>query len=697
MAETNPMSSPRDRRRLLAVLRERLPTGGRLSLTQKVGLLSLVPMVLLGVILTRVIQTQVDAQSITNATQSARLIANVGIRPRLSPQELRDGLSVQAIADLDRQLGERSSSGDLARLKIWNAAYTVVYSDDHSVIGRAFPAADDLRRALAGHPHDAEIITPRAGTETASEVGLGELLEVYVPLRFTATGPRPVGAFEIYLRYAPIAASIARDDRMVAIVVGVGLALLWASLFWVVARASRRLSRQSRENYVLARYDQLTGLPNRTLFRERVAAALARRGGRAETVAVLMIDLDGFKQINNTLGNETGDGVLHETGRRLQRLLGDGALVARLGGDEYAVLCPRAEGVTGALATAAEIQESLESPVRVDHVALNVEASIGIAVVEHDGEDLDHLLQRAGAALARATAQRSRVEVYSEEHDSFDATRLLLLGQVRTALRREEFELHYQPKLDLASGRVTGVEALVRWRHPERGLLTPMTFMPLVEQTALIGPLTLKLIDQALAQAVRWHRRDVELDIAVNLSARNLLDRELPAHVAALLARHGFPAERLTLEVTESATMADPERAAEVLAALRAFGAGISIDDFGTGNASIGYLARLPASEVKIDRTFVAEICADERAEAIVRSIVDLARDLRLRVVAEGIETRPVMERLIAIGCDVGQGFLIARPMPAAELTAWLASPGARQARWRAEGQHRASPRSASR
>ncbi len=695
------MSPSRDRPRLPARARKRLPGvrlpfGGRLSLTQKVALLSLAPMVLLGVILTRVIQSQVDAQSIANATQSARLIANVGIQPRLTPAELRDGLGADAIADLDRQLRARSKSGDLTRIKIWNAAHVVVYSDDHTLIGRTFPAAEDLQKALDGHPNDAEIITPQRGTETASEVGLGELLEVYVPLRFVASGP-PVGAFEIYLDYTPIGASIARDDRTIAIVVVVGLALLWASLFLVVARASRRLSRQSRENYTLARYDQLTGLPNRTLFRERVAATLARSGERADTVAVLMIDVDGFKQINNTLGNGTGDEVLRETGRRLQSAVGDDALVARLGGDEYAVLCPRADGVTGALATAAEIQEGLESPVRVDHAALNVEASVGIAVVERDGEDLDRLLQRAGAALARATAQRSRVEVYSEAHDSFDATRLLLLGQVRTALRREEFELHYQPKIDLHSGRVSGAEALVRWRHRERGLLMPMTFMPLVEQTALIGPLTLKLVEEALAQAARWHRRGVELEIAVNLSARNLVDRELPSRVAALLARHEFPAEKLTLEVTESATMTDPERAVEVLGALRAIGAGISIDDFGTGNASIGYLASLPASEIKIDRTFVADVCADERAEAIVRSIVDFARDLRLRVVAEGIETRAVMERLIALGCDVGQGFLISRPLPAPELTAWLASSAPRQARARVAAPRRSSPRSASR
>jgi EAL domain-containing protein (putative c-di-GMP-specific phosphodiesterase class I) len=313
----------------------------------------------------------------------------------------------------------------------------------------------------------------------------------------------------------------------------------------------------------------------------------------------------------------------------------------------------------------------------VNGVALNVEASVGVSVVEHRDEDLDELLQRADAALVRAKSHRSRIEVYTAERDSFDATRLLLLGQVRAALQRSEFELHYQPKIDLRSGRVVGVEALVRWRHPERGLMMPMTFVPLLEQTALIGPVTLQLIDAALAQTVRWRNRGVELGIAVNLSARNLLDRDLPGQVAAMLDRHGLPPGCLTLEITESATMADPVRAAEVLHALRSTGAGISIDDFGTGNASLSYLASLPASEIKIDRSFVAGVCDDKRAEAIIRAVVDLARELHMHVVAEGIETRAVMDRLIDLGCDIGQGYLISRPVPASELTAWLVGSGA--------------------
>jgi diguanylate cyclase (GGDEF)-like protein len=645
---------------------------GRLSLTQRVALSSLVPMVVLGVVLTTVIERQVETHSVADASQSARLIANIGIQPRLTPREVRDGLSPAEIRALDDQLRDRSATENLARIKIWNADHVVVYSDDHRLIGRRFEDVEDLEAALHDRPGSAEVVKPERGTETASEVGLGELVEVYVPLRFATGGP-PVGVFEIYLSYKPIAAAIAHDKRVIALVVAIGLALLWAVLFRIVATASTRLRRQARENDLLARYDQLTGLPNRTLFRERVEQALAQASPRRRgEVAVLLIDLDGFTEINNALGYATGDDVLRETGRRFRDRLGEEASIARIGGDEYAVLCPHADGVAGALRTAAGIQASMDPPIVVDGVALNVDVSIGLATPLGEQDGLDELLQHADAALARARSRHSRVEVFSVELDRFDPERLRLLGQVRRALECGEFELHYQPKVELRGRRVCGVEALMRWRHPEQGLLMPATFIPLVEQTALIGPLTLHLLDTALAQMVRWRRAGVDLNVAVNLSARNLLDLDLPSQVAAALHRHGIPAQRLTLEVTESAAMLDPTRATEVLCALRESGVSVSIDDFGTGNASIGYLSSLPADELKVDRSLASRVCEDEHTASIVRSIVDLARHLDLRVVAEGIETEAVMERLGELGCDVAQGYLIARPMPEPALVQWL-------------------------
>ncbi len=318
------------------------------------------------------------------------------------------------------------------------------------------------------------------------------------------------------------------------------------------------------------------------------------------------------------------------------------------------------------------MQSSLELPIAHDAVALNIDASIGIAVMREHAEDLDTLLQRADVALARAKSHHSRVEVYSPAHDDFDPGRLLLLGQVRRALERGEFVLHYQPKIDLETKRISGVEALLRWRHPELGLLAPLKFIPLIEQTALIRPVTLHVIAEALAQASRWRKQGLRLGISINLSARNLLDVELPGQVEKLLQEHGVPADQLTVEVTESATLADPERAVRVLSALQACGVAVSIDDFGTGNASIDYLARLPANELKIDKSFITGICEDKRAEAIVHSTIDLARHLGLKVVAEGIETEAVADRLAALGCDTGQGYVISRPLPADQLTEQL-------------------------
>jgi diguanylate cyclase (GGDEF)-like protein len=590
----------------------------------------------------------------------------------LTPANLRGGLSQADIRTLDHQLGSAAVGGDLARIKVWNASDEVIYSEDHTLIGRKLTPSDDLEAALDGHPEAAQLVDPSTHTETASEVGLGELIEVYVPLRFSAGG-RPAGAFEIYLSYRPLAASIARDKRMIAILVAIGLALLWGILYRIVARASRRLDGQSRENYRLARYDPLTGLPNRTLFTEELGRA-ARRSARGERrPAVLLIDLERFTEINNTLGSANGDQVLREAAERFRDAAKD-ATVARVGGDEYAVLFPGVAGTEEALALAATMHSSLERPFGLEGVELDIEASVGVAVLGEHADEPDVLLQRADLALAHARSHGSGVEVYTSEFERSDPEQLRLLGQVRRALANGEFKLHYQPKVAMADRGVVAVEALVRWDHPEHGLLGPGRFIPLIEQTALIAPLTLGLIEQAIAQAVDWRREGVIVEVSVNLAARNLLDPELPARIGGLLSAHGLPPEQLVVEITESSAMADPDRAVSVLEELRRMGVGVSIDDFGTGNASIAYLANLPATEMKIDRSFVTGIAENLRSQAIVAAAIDLARSLGLSIVAEGIETESEYEFLAAAGCDIGQGFLFSRPLPVAELTARPAS-----------------------
>jgi diguanylate cyclase (GGDEF)-like protein len=651
----------------------------RLSLTGQVALLSLIPIVALGVVLAWVLRSQIVSRTLADATQSARLVARLGVQPRISPSELEHGLSVNGIEGLDRQLQARSVTHDLARIKIWNNHGLIVYSDDHRLIGQRPGESDELESALRGRPNAAAVVTPSHDSETASEVGLGKLVEVYVPLRFTASGP-PAGVFEIYLSYAPIAAAVSSDERTIALLVALGLALLWAVLFRIVASASRRLRRQAEENDHLARYDQLTGLPNRTLFSERLAKAL-RDGGTGEGLAVLLLDLDGFKQINDTLGHRAGDVVLIEVARRLRGVLGPGLAVARLGNDEFAVLRPHTKGHAEALETAARIRSAMENPVELDGAAVNVEVSIGVAIAPEHAGDAETLLRRADMALAHARSYRSIIEVYSADHDHFEAARLKLLGEVRPALERREFVLFYQPKLDLASGRVTGVEALLRWRHPKRGMLAPLEFMPMIEQTALIGAVTRHVIDLALGQLAAWLGGGLKLDMSVNLSACNLHDPLLPEDVEALLKTHATPEGSLTVEVTESAAMTDTDRALRVLSALRNLGVGVSIDDFGSGHASIAYLASLPATEVKIDRSLITGMCESQRDEAIARTTIDLARHLDLRVVAEGIETVEVAERLVEIGCDTGQGYLFSRPLSHEDFTAWLSNRTAERSR----------------
>jgi diguanylate cyclase (GGDEF)-like protein len=654
--------------------------------------MSLVPIVALGFILARVLQQQMITRTLADAGASAQIIARLGIQPRLSPSDLRNGLSAGGVRELDEQLRARSVRHDLARIKIWNNQGKIVYSDDHSLIGQSPNTSgdDDLHDALEGQPDPAEIVTPAAGTETASEVGLGRLVEVYVPLRFKPSGP-PAGAFEIYLSYRPIAAALTRDKRMIVLLIAIGLGLLWAILYRIVARASRRLRQQADENDRLARYDLLTGLPNRTLFIEGVEDAVGRSERRSGTFAVLLIDLDGFTEINNTLGTANGDLVLCEVARRLCGGVRDDTLVARLAGDGYAVLAHGAVGVPDALSAAAAIRASLESAIVLDDVEVRVEASIGIAVMGEHADVPNLLLQRADAALAHARSHHSGIEVYSSECDHFDAKRLKLLTEVSGALERGEFILQYQPQIDLQSGRITGVEALVRWHHHEHGVLAPPEFIPLIEQTALIQPLTLALIDQALGQLVTWRDLGIDIQMSVNLSARNLLDAELPQRVAEILDRHNMPPDRLIVEVTESAAMTDPHRAVTVLRALRDAGVGVSVDDFGTGNASIEYLAKLPATELKIDRSFITDILEDPRTEAIVRSTIDLARNLGLTVVAEGIETEAVLSHLLGLGCDTGQGYLISRPQPAEQLTSMLSRSG--EIRSTLTGTNRAKPK----
>jgi diguanylate cyclase (GGDEF)-like protein len=422
-----------------------------------------------------------------------------------------------------------------------------------------------------------------------------------------------------------------------------------------------------------ALHDSLTGLPNRTFLRAGLDAALDDvHAGRASGVAVMVLDLDRFKEINDILGHQQGDLLLVEVGRRLTSAVGPAGTVVRLGGDEFAALLPDTADEERALRVAGRALRALELPVVVDGLEIDVSASIGVALAPTHASDAAALLKRADAAMYVAKSSASGPRLYEPDLDTTSPRRLTLVSELRAALHDDGIRVHVQPQARLGSGAVVGVEALVRWPHPDLGWVSPDEFIPVAERSGLIGPLTSRVLASSLAACAQWRAAGHDLGVAVNLSARSLQDAALVDEVARLLRRHGVPAARLTLEVTESSVMADPARAVGLLHQLRDLGVRLSVDDFGTGYSSLSYLKRLPVHQVKIDRSFVTGLREQGEDAAIVRAIVDLGRHLGLEVVAEGIEDQETWDLLASMGCDLAQGWHLARPMPTGELLPWL-------------------------
>ncbi|TFV83349.1 bifunctional diguanylate cyclase/phosphodiesterase [Blastococcus sp. CT_GayMR20] len=419
-------------------------------------------------------------------------------------------------------------------------------------------------------------------------------------------------------------------------------------------------------------HDNLTGLPNRVFLQRRLRAVLGQmQAGRPGGAAVMILDLDEFKEINDVLGHHQGDLLLVEVAGRLRAAVSEAGIVARLGGDEFSVLLPDADHQQ-ALRVAGRVLEALERPVRLDGLEVTVTAAVGVALAPAHGDDASGLLKRADVAMYGAKSSTRRLRLYEPELDTTDPRRLALVSEFRTALQTGGIEVHVQPQARLASGEVVGVEALARWHHPEFGWVPPDQFIPVAERSGLIGALTTHVLDSSLAAWTLWRAAGHDLSIAVNLSTRSLQDADLVDEVAGLLERHGVPAGRLTLEVTESSVMADPARAIAVLHQLGDLGVRLSVDDFGTGYSSLSYLKRLPVHEVKVDRSFVTELRDGHEDAAIVRAIVDLGRHLGLEVVAEGVEGQACWDLLASMGCHLVQGWYLARPMPPGELAAWL-------------------------
>ncbi|MGH2691897.1 MAG: putative bifunctional diguanylate cyclase/phosphodiesterase [Actinomycetota bacterium] len=436
--------------------------------------------------------------------------------------------------------------------------------------------------------------------------------------------------------------------------------------------ATKELEKREREKTHQALHDSLTGLPNRVLFLEKLNSAVDRARANRREVAVMILDLDRFKDINDTLGHHYGDRLLQQVGPRLQGLLRDGDTIARLGGDEFGIILPDLPNRGVAVSVVKRLLEHLEEPLAVEGFTLDVSASIGMALFPQHSQEVETLLRRADVAMYVAKEAQSGCEIYDAEKDKYSPARLAMLAEIRPAIESGQFLVHYQPKVDLRDGSVRGVEALLRWMHPTRGLLAPDEFIPVVERTVLLSPLTYHVLDVALRQCSEWRRAGLDLTVAVNLSPRNLVDLDLPERVIQLLNRWRVPASSLIIEITEGTLMADPARCTDVLARLSAAGVELSIDDFGTGYSSLGNLKKLPVDEIKVDRSFVMNMGADPNDRMIVRATVELSHNLGLRVVAEGVETREALRELQFLDCDQAQGFYLSRPMSASDFRVWM-------------------------
>jgi len=417
----------------------------------------------------------------------------------------------------------------------------------------------------------------------------------------------------------------------------------------------------------MAFYDTLTELPNRNMLYDRLLNAIRTDSGQGKPMALMLMDLDHFKEINDTLGHHRGDLLLREMGARLKSTLFEPDTVARLGGDEFTILLPRLTKVEDIHVVIQKIQEILQTPFMIEGQPIAVEASIGVAIYPDHGENPDSLLQRADVAMYAAKETRSGYAIYDSKHDEHSPRRLALIGELRQAIEKDQLFLHYQPKISLKTHRVIGAEALVRWQHPKYGFVSPNEFILPAEQTGLIHPLTRWVLKTALHQCQAWN-----IPVSVNLSARNLHDSQLENYLAELLKTSGRSPEQLDLEITESAIMANPQRALEAITRLKAIGLRFALDDFGVGYSSLAYLKKLPVDTIKIDKSFVIDMAKNQDDVVIVLSTINLAHNLGLNVVAEGVENQESWDRLFSFGCDAAQGYYMSKSLPADGFTRWL-------------------------
>ncbi len=626
-------------------------------------MVSLTTMVLLAGALIYLFSSTLETQARDDGERVAETFVTMGVERVITPMMRQFWVDPEAVVYSERQLlliGSANRVAELDSLRLYGISGEALWS---SIGPPTALTADEL--AL----HN-KALRDRTPVSTIVQIEGRPVLSVFVPVTYGDAFSQPYGVANVQLPYAATESLLRDAVVLMSSLIMVALLLAWLLLYRTVHRASTVLRAQARENEHLALHDPLTGLPNRRLLSDRLERAIAIANRRNEPVALLILDVDRFKEINDTLGHNRGDTLLVEIAARLCKVVRDADTVARLGGDEFAILAPTIASLLDADRLARRIHAVFDEPFMIDELALHVDCSVGLAVLPHHASDVTELFQRADIAMYGAKTAHVGVLVYDADSDD-SSTDWLLLGDLRVALGTDQLSVHYQPKIDLVSGDVVGLEALLRWNHPVRGNIPPNLFIPVAERSGLIRTLTRYVLEMVLTQVAEWDRVEAQfayLPVAVNLSARNLVESDFAEFVEDLLASHMVEPHRLELELTESALIEDPTRTHQMLHRLSELGVTLAVDDFGTGYTSMATLESMPLTTLKIDRSFVVRMSDDPAGVTLVRAMVELAHEFGLAVVAEGVEDEDVTDQLRALGCDVGQGFLWSRPVSGDDL-----------------------------
>jgi diguanylate cyclase len=627
---------------------------------------SLVPVGVLGAVLVRGYHDEELERGRDQGRAQAAVIEQMAIGPALKGADLSVRLSDDVRTRLQSATDLAIFKGSVSHLQLRSFLGNVAFTDDPTT-GHTVPFSDPAFGAAKAGATDVRILDG-PGQSPAT-------IRVLLPVSSSTNG-ETTGLLEVYLPYDAIAAKVAVQTQRAIIRLLIGL----VGLFAVMALISWWTTRALRQHAALHEYDSLhdplTGLPNRELFRQTAEGALAR-GRRGEHGAVVLIDLDHFKEVNDTIGHHAGDELLRVVGRRLSGSLRTDDLVARLGGDEFAMVLPRGGGAQETVALLNRVRHELAEEVVLDGIAVSIEASFGVCFYPESADTVEDLLQHADSAMYQGKQFPGGVVIYEPQTPHHATHALVIQSELRSALDRDELVLHYQPKMELGSGRVTCVEALVRWQHPERGLLLPADFLAAAERSDLIETLTSWVLRRALADYTAWTAAGHDWSVAVNVSARNLTSLTFPGSVSQILRDAGVPPSRLHLEASEGALTCEPELAGQVVTALAAQGVSMSVDHFGLGFTGLSRLCSTGVSEIKIDQTFVADLPGRQQDRAIVRSVVDLGHSLGCVVTAQGVESQIVADVLVDAGCDQAQGYLWLRPGPWPEVARAVGDPAA--------------------